>query len=480
MVSLSKLKSVDFYRKIPRDLTEASLSGAGLSILAALFMMFLFGMELSTYLSVSTSTTVIVDKSSDGEFLRIDFNISFPSLSCEFASVDVHDVLGTKRLNITKTVRKFSIDSNFRRVGFEFHPGTVANAVKHDDEVDGDSVEGSLSLTEHNFNKYIHQFPITVVNFYAPWCSWCQRLKPSWEKAANIIKERYDPEIDGRILVAKVDCTQEIDLCRRHHIQGFPSIRIFRKGSDIRTEHGHEHESYYGDRDTESLVKMLENLVISLHTEPHKPALEDKSTAANKTKRQAPTTGGCRLEGYVRVKKVPGELIISARSDAHSFDASQMNMSHVINHLFFGRSITPKTMHDVNILLPYLGSSHDRLEGRSFINTRDLEGNITIEHYIQVVKTEVKTKTGARLVEEYEYTAHSSLAHSVAIPVAKFHLELSPMQISITENQKSFSHFITNVCAIIGGVFTVAGILDSILHNTIKVIKKKVELGKNF
>lgn len=32
------------YRKIPRDLTEASLSGAGLSIVAALSMMFLFGM----------------------------------------------------------------------------------------------------------------------------------------------------------------------------------------------------------------------------------------------------------------------------------------------------------------------------------------------------------------------------------------------------------------------------------------------------
>jgi hypothetical protein len=31
-------------RKIPRDLTEASLSGAGLSIVAALAMMFLFGM----------------------------------------------------------------------------------------------------------------------------------------------------------------------------------------------------------------------------------------------------------------------------------------------------------------------------------------------------------------------------------------------------------------------------------------------------
>jgi hypothetical protein len=47
------LLSIDMYmlllltfvnRKIPRDLTEASLSGAGLSIVAALAMMFLFGM----------------------------------------------------------------------------------------------------------------------------------------------------------------------------------------------------------------------------------------------------------------------------------------------------------------------------------------------------------------------------------------------------------------------------------------------------
>jgi fructose-1-phosphate kinase PfkB-like protein len=64
-----------WFRKIPRDLTEASLSGAGLSIVAALFMMFLFGMELSSYLEVNTTTAVIVDKSSDGDFLRIDFNI---------------------------------------------------------------------------------------------------------------------------------------------------------------------------------------------------------------------------------------------------------------------------------------------------------------------------------------------------------------------------------------------------------------------
>ncbi|KAM1000839.1 hypothetical protein ACFX2A_007542 [Malus domestica] len=83
------------YRKILRDLTEASLSGARPSIMAALAMMFLFGM-----VTVSTSTSVIVDKSSDGDFLRIEFNISFPALPCEFASLDVSDVFGTVNFSL--------------------------------------------------------------------------------------------------------------------------------------------------------------------------------------------------------------------------------------------------------------------------------------------------------------------------------------------------------------------------------------------
>ncbi|XP_075671196.1 protein disulfide-isomerase 5-4-like [Castanea sativa] len=480
MFSSSKIKSVDFYRKIPRDLTEASLSGAGLSIVAALAMMFLFGMELNNYLTFSTSTTVIVDKSSDGDFLRIDFNISFPALSCEFASVDLSDILGTNRLNITKTIRKFSIDHNLKPTGSEFHSGPIPHDIKHGEEFDEEPVEGSVDLTAQNFDRYSHMHPILVVNFFAPWCYWSNRLKPAWDKAAKIIRERYDPELDGRILLGKVDCTQEPDLCRRNHIQGYPSIRIFRKGSDLRNDHGHhDHESYYGDRDVDSLVKTMEDLVAPIPVESHKMALDDKSNMTQNTKRPAPSTGGCRIEGYVRVKKVPGNLIFSARSGAHSFDSTQMNMSHVISHLSFGRKIAPRAMSDVKRLIPYIGGSHDRLNGRSFINHRDLGGNVTIEHYVQIVKTEVMVKGPHKLVEEYEYTAHSSLAESVYIPVAKFHFELSPMQVLITENPKSFSHFLTNVCAIIGGVFTVAGILDSILHNTFRLMKK-VELGKIF
>jgi len=48
-------------------------------------------------LTLETKTSMVVDRSAQGELLRINFNISFPALSCEFATLDVSDALGTVR-----------------------------------------------------------------------------------------------------------------------------------------------------------------------------------------------------------------------------------------------------------------------------------------------------------------------------------------------------------------------------------------------
>ena len=43
---------------------------------------------------------------------------------------------------------------------------------------------------------------------------------------------------------------------------------------------------------------------------------------------------------------------------------------------------------------------------------------------------------------------------------------------------RSLGHFLTGVCAIIGGVFTVAGLIDSVIYHSVKTLQKKIELGK--
>ena len=43
------------------------------------------------------------------------------------------------------------------------------------------------------------------------------------------------------------------------------------------------------------------------------------------------------------------------------------------------------------------------------------------------------------------------------------------LQVQYREEYKSFTHFITSVCAIVGGVFTVSGLIDSFIYHGQKV-----------
>jgi hypothetical protein len=61
------------------------------------------------------------------------------------------------KLNIMKTVRKFSIDRNLVPTGSEFHAGPIPHVSKHGDDVEEDHGDGSVALSSHNFDSYSHQ-----------------------------------------------------------------------------------------------------------------------------------------------------------------------------------------------------------------------------------------------------------------------------------------------------------------------------------
>jgi protein disulfide-isomerase-like protein len=54
-----------------------------------------------------------------------------------------------------------------------------------------------------------------IVAFKAPWCGHCKKLKPDWDKLSDAVD----------VLVGEVDCTVEKDLCGKHGVQGYPTIR---------------------------------------------------------------------------------------------------------------------------------------------------------------------------------------------------------------------------------------------------------------
>ncbi|WIA40888.1 hypothetical protein OEZ86_004551 [Tetradesmus obliquus] len=466
----SRMKSIDFYKKLPTDLTESTLTGSFISIIAATLMGLLLVLELASFMRVQSAMQLVVDSSPQNELLKITFNISFPALSCEFATLDVSDALGKKRMNLTKTIRKTPVDINLESAGTTYVDPGIKQQPKYDDE---DKWWDHLDLTQpinHNdFQTTLTHYPIVVINFYAPWCHWCQRLEPAWEAATKEIHEKYPESTDRRIRFAKIDCTAEVDLCRSNFITAFPSIRVFRRAhDDIYINGQHEHEAYTGDRTKDALVAFADTLVPSAG----QPYLKHGDLAA------APKTSGCNLAGFVLVKKVPGTLHFTPRSEHHSFDHNWMNMSHTVNSFYFGAMPSPTKYHALKKLHP-LGLNSDwldKLKGQQFFSTSPQH---THEHYMQVVRTTIQPLHGGKAssYDAYEYNAHSHTYISDHQPTAKFSYDLAAMQVVVREQPRPWYKFLTTTCAVIGGVFTVAGILDGMLYAGINM-RKKLELGK--
>uniref|UniRef100_A0A8C9ELS9 Endoplasmic reticulum-Golgi intermediate compartment protein n=1 Tax=Pavo cristatus TaxID=9049 RepID=A0A8C9ELS9_PAVCR len=83
---------------------------------------------------------------------------------------------------------------------------------------------------------------------------------------------------------------------------------------------------------------------------------------------------------------------------------------------------------------------------------------------------------------QFSVTRHEKIANGLigdqGLPGVFVLYELSPMMVKLTEKHRPFTHFLTGVCAIVGGIFTVAGFIDSLIYHSARAIQKKIELGK--
>lgn len=347
------IKSIDLYRKVPRDLTEPTLSGAAVSCFTVTVAIYLFTSEFFVYMNRRWESEMYIDESKTEEKLQINLDITLPQMPCELLSFDAQDVMGSH-------------------------------------EVDAHG---------------------------------------------NLFKERLTSKGD---VIAK----EEI---KNSHYGAFSTLT--------------RHFSFnYDNSDVDRIRKMIHS------------------------------GEGCRVAGFVKVNKVPGNVHLSTYSHSYLFgslyqETKSINISHRVNHISFGPetdiSFVKKNFKNTGIVSPLDGVSQivEETKQASGGNSWGVAESAIFEYYTKVVSTTYVPLSSPSL-HVYQFTANSNRIVNQQMPSLYLRYDFSPVSVRYTETRESFSHFIVQICAVIGGVFTVAGLLDAALHKSIVHLAKKAQLGK--
>lgn len=84
------------------------------------------------------------------------------------------------------------------------------------------SIEEVLGIDE--FNKVINANPLTLVDFYASWCTPCKMQTP-------ILKE-FQEAMERKVKLIKVDVDQNPDIANKYKVQMLPTILLFQNGQE--------------------------------------------------------------------------------------------------------------------------------------------------------------------------------------------------------------------------------------------------------
>ncbi|EPS71314.1 hypothetical protein M569_03444, partial [Genlisea aurea] len=215
------------------------------------------------------------------------------------------------------------------------------------------------------------------------------------------------------------------------------------------TDHGHDHDKEHHE-ESEHKTNFF--------------SLDSKAEEMVKKVKHALDTGeGCRVFGVLEVQRVAGNFHISVHGlniivAQKIFDGSaHVNVSHVIHDLGFG---------------PKYPGIHNPLDDTVRI-LHETSG--TFKYYIKIVPTEYKYISKEVLpTNQFSVTEYFSPMDkdSRSWPAVFFLYDLSPITVTIREERRSFRHFITRLCAVLGGTFALTGMLDKWMHRLIGAMTK--------
>jgi len=200
---------------------------------------------------------------------------------------------------------------------------------------------------------------------------------------------------------------------------------------------------------------------------------------------------GCQVVGSFEVGLIPGSLVFTAYSPWHNFNTEGVDMAHRVSSLRFsstGDSDAREVAFFTDMAAKFMGGSTqlkvDPMKDRAFAA---LTGHkYSHEHFLRLMQTEVEFDTlppflASKLPRKhlfynflslYQYAVNSHQLEidgegaQAQLPSVRFVWDMDSLGVRFKKTRKSWYTVITSLLAVIGGLFTVLSLTDSVLYST--------------
>lgn len=417
-----RLKHFDAYPKTLEDFRVKTLGGAFITLFCTILIVFLFALEWKAYTTIEIDQELFVDLTRNQK-LTININMTLHKLPCGLVSVDAGDASGESSHDVSKGLKKVAVDIHNQKV-----------------KVTTPKTTDPTTTTAARNDTCLSCYGAENKELGIKCCNTCASVRTAYTAK----KWQFVP--------------QTISQCIKEYEQNNVQVKIKSKV------------------DVEKLLESGE---------------------------------GCRLEGFLTVNKIAGNIHVAPGitfEDNHmhyhnmaNMPVEKLNTDHYFDTFSFGddypnqfnplevKSLKTTNMPAPDQDVPDPNSQENVLQqmfqfgfgGQPGDNNAQNNSSVNYRYFLKIVPTTYEYLDGRVVNNTYQYSVTRSakvLTQSIfgntQIPGVFVTYELSPIMIKYVERSKPFSHFITSCCAIIGGLFTIAGMLDAFTFRYYSMYRK--------